>query len=393
MKFTKSAIFAVAVSACAFGASATAGFTVDGEIAGLPDSVKVILFDTETKRPSKIAEAMSSNGRFTLSGEMKSPRICNLSFQRYDNAKKRYVPVTAVKVMMDNDAYKVASESSFDAVCESGRGQKHINVTGGRVQAEFNSYNNAVGDLQYEAEQASYLNAHKFFESNDNPDTMAVYDRMKKDAELRLMNANMDFIRKNPSYDISAYVAYQQIATEFVYTDDQLVEMACLVSQCADTARIGKINRRLKFSRRFTLDMSHLEFDVTSPEGVKSAFASHVEPGKLTFIDFWASWCGPCRAAIPHVREIHSRYADRIKVVSVSIDEDESAWREALANEKMPWTQFHLNGEEQLGKAAEAYCINSIPRLILISAEGRVICSTNNPSDIDRCIEKHLGNK
>lgn len=106
---------------------------------------------------------------------------------------------------------------------------------------------------------------------------------------------------------------------------------------------------------------------------------------------YWASWCGPCRAAIPHVRDLHKKYDGRLDVYSVSVDENEKAWRKAMEKENMEWRQFHLSGSEQLGKGAQAFFITTIPRLVLIDDMGKVICSTNNPDDVSDMLKSRLG--
>ena len=106
-------------------------------------------------------------------------------------------------------------------------------------------------------------------------------------------------------------------------------------------------------------------------------------------VDFWASWCGPCRAAIPHVRDLHKKYDGRLDVYSVSVDENEKAWRKAMEKEKMEWTQLRLT-QDQLGAVGRHYLLSAIPRLILLDPQGRIVCSTNLPAEIDKYLEENL---
>ena len=111
-----------------------------------------------------------------------------------------------------------------------------------------------------------------------------------------------------------------------------------------------------------------------------------MKPGKMMLIDFWASWCGPCRSAIPKVKQMAKDYASKLEVVSCSVDEKKEAWLKAEKEEAMPWTQLFLP-LSKLEKAAMAYSISTIPRLVLIGADGKVLCITHSPEIIKRYLK------
>ncbi|NSL86785.1 AhpC/TSA family protein [Chitinophaga sp. Mgbs1] len=93
--------------------------------------------------------------------------------------------------------------------------------------------------------------------------------------------------------------------------------------------------------------------------------------GKYLLVDFWASWCGPCRQAIPKVKELHSEYKEKgFDVVSISIDTDKAAWHKAMKDENMPWLQLLSDNKE---KTMSAFQFSGIPTLYLIDREGRIM--------------------
>lgn len=116
--------------------------------------------------------------------------------------------------------------------------------------------------------------------------------------------------------------------------------------------------------------------------------------GKYLLVDFWASWCGPCRQAIPKVMELHEQYkAKGLEVVSISIDTDKKAWEKAMADEKMPWEQLLSNDKD---KTMALYQFSGIPTLYLIDREGKIVTkftgySPEAEKEIKAVIEKGIG--
>lgn len=91
--------------------------------------------------------------------------------------------------------------------------------------------------------------------------------------------------------------------------------------------------------------------------------------GKVVVLDFWASWCQPCRMTIPLLKSVRKRYGnDRVVMISVSVDSDAAAWRSALAREKMPWHQCL----DSSGRIAQLFGVRPIPSTFVLDGEGVV---------------------
>lgn len=375
----------VAFQAC----TAPTEFTINGHIDGMPDSIRVTLIDIEDPNGdvTEIAETYTSGGDFTLTGSVKSPTMCNMSFSRYQPRRNGYGRVFSARYMAENGRQTVSSTISFDSLANVRDVNRYMKIDGSKANRELTDYIDFVNDAEIKAREIGYLGASKYFESNGNRDTVARYDAMEKAAQKELLDLQQKFIADHPAYNISAYVTQKEFEKLFVYTADEIEAMYDRITACPDTARIATVERRKAHALRYALKRQCPDFKATDPDGNIIDFTSLLTPGRPAFIDFWASWCGPCRAAIPHVRELQEKYGDRMDIFSVSVDESADDWREAMKEEQMTWPQYHLEGEDQLTQGAQAFFITSIPRLILLNDKGEVICSTNLPAEINAALD------
>lgn len=146
-------------------------------------------------------------------------------------------------------------------------------------------------------------------------------------------------------------------------------------------------NEKLARARKYLLDTPYTDFAVETPKGTASTLGKLLQNGKPALIDMWASWCGPCRAAIPEVAALHEKYGDRLQIISLSVDRNKKDWEKAMAEEKMPWTQTLATAEGQT-VLSENYGLEFIPFMIVIN-DGKIIAS-GTPASLEKVIDNLL---
>jgi len=123
--------------------------------------------------------------------------------------------------------------------------------------------------------------------------------------------------------------------------------------------------RKILLNPRVARDTLAPEFMVKTSDG--SEFSLVANKGKVVVIDFWATWCPPCRESVPELKDLLKKYpADKLTVISASADSDEAKWQEFIAKKQMTWAQYL----DKDGHLAELFGVNAFPTYIVIDREG-----------------------
>jgi peroxiredoxin len=123
------------------------------------------------------------------------------------------------------------------------------------------------------------------------------------------------------------------------------------------------------------------EITSTTPEGKQFSLSSL--KGQYVLIDFWASWCGPCRRQNPDVVKLYNKYKDKgFTILSVSLDSDRQKWLDAIAKDGLTW--HHVSDLQKWeAAAARTYQVNEIPQTFLLDKEGKIVDRNLTPEQLD----------
>ena len=133
------------------------------------------------------------------------------------------------------------------------------------------------------------------------------------------------------------------------------------------------------------------EFSYPTPDGNKNLGPQDFK-GKILVLDFWASWCGPCRGEIPHLRHLYEVCGKDFNMISVSIDERDADWKKAVQEEGMEWYQL-CDQKGRKGPVAIEYQVSGVPYCIVLDPEGKIICGGGRGAELDVVVQDLLGEK
>ena len=357
--------FCVAALLICNACNAQKGYVIRGSFPGLQDGMTVTLRNFEGNNPQTLAECTVQNGQFELRGYTPSPVYCDLVFKDTSKEKVlknfRGLPVfldncKGISVFLDNSEMQVEAPHldslAFTSYLGSDVESPNVQVTGGTLQAEYIAYRKAVYAYEREAKQANDTLVEYSTVYPNYPLEVCIkkYDYfypIKATAEQQKDSLRMAFIRQHPTSPLSSYFAEQLLNTDFTRTQAEVEELARFVANSPDTSRQTRLAHYAKIAENKYKGITYHDLELIVPTGKTVKLSDLIQAGNYTLIDFWASWCKPCRATIPTISEIYKHYnRQQLNVLSISIDKKQADWEQAMKEDL-------ITGAQEVRRAAE----------------------------------------
>ena len=362
-KFTYLLATAALLAAC----SGNQGYTVTGTVEGAADGDTVYLKKVEGRQLVDLESAVIKGGKFTFKGTQ-------------DTVANRYLTYNA----------QGKEPLMMDFFLENG--QITVSLT--------RSNDSAVGTPNNDAYQAvrtqlNGLNVQmmEIFNTMTNDTTLTDEQRADKREEIEdLQEKSIDVMKDAVKQNITNAVGVHLLKQNYYYMDVE--ELAPLMPQIPATydndEAIVRIKDNVERMKATAVGQKFTDFEMLTPDGKPVKLSDYVGKGKVVLVDFWASWCGPCRREMPNLVEAYKQYKDKnFEIVGVSLDQNGEAWKKAIKELRITWPQMSdLKYWDCEG--SRLYAVSSIPHTVLIDGEGTILARGLHGEDLQEKLAEVL---
>ena len=344
---------------------------------GVYDGLRAYLMKTENGR-NRIATdtAVVFNGAFVFKGEIKGTEMRALTIDGVRGQTSVFLEPGIIHVELYKDSiHKSKVEGTYN-------------------NAVFNDYKN-----QYQ-EKIEAIDAVRSQFLNSNKDTEGLKALQKKGDSLRvkLKNFGYEFIKTNNDSDFSLFVlegltSQKGFDVELASNAFKNIEASIKTKNESNQLITDRIRQKIESNPnrpKIKIGMQAPDFTAPDPQG-KQITLSEIK-GKVTIVDFWASWCKPCRIENPNLVKLYDKYHSKgLEIISVSLERgnQKAFWIEAIKKDQLNWYNVS-NLKFWQDPIAQAYSVNSIPATFILDENGTVVAERLRGAELEATIKNLL---
>ena len=344
-------------------------FHLSGTITGVTAPTKAFLNYTDGSKTVRDS-VLLRKGKFAFTGTVSRPLKAYLSLLPANRVVKQskigdVLPaVDGIDLMLEPAKIRIEGKNLASA-----------QVTAGPAQADFAAYKHlidSVGESVYQIWKAQQEMLPE--------DSAAAFKRLIFARSSKIRQATKGFVVSHPN----AQVSFDMLTDNSVIIQypQEFEEMYNAISPVYKSSAEGKlVAERLALVKQFAIGNPAIDFSQMDDKG-KMVSLAEVNKGKYVLIDFWASWCGPCRMEYPYLKKAYARFKDKnFEIIGISLDDKKSLWLDAIKSNGFEWIELcDLQGRKNA--VARAYGVAAIPQSLLIDPNGKIIAKNLRGDDL-----------
>lgn len=358
------------------------GYYISGTAPGVYNGIRAYL-ETEDDRGRKVAmdTAIIMNEKFVFEGKVDFPKMISLKV----NSAKGVTPL-----ILENGELQISVDKDNMA---------NSKVEGTEANDALNAFNETFKDLSTKRIEIS--KELRVAQQDENSPNLERLKTELREVSQRMETLPYDFISKHQDNPF-ALLQLQNLAKSNGADFNKIESAFNSLSETQQNSMIGSLLKtqiQMKKAELAALNATQIgnvapSFSGPTPDGKQLALDD--VKGKLTLIDFWASWCKPCRMENPNVVKVYQKYHSKgLEIISVSLDgsrnqkDPKAAWIKAIEEDNLTWN--HISNLNYFNDpVAKSYNIRSIPATFLLDEDGRIIAKNLRGNALEEAVAKYL---
>lgn len=374
-------LISIAVACLCAASCSNVGYTISGTVADTKMEGKTV-YKMSSVSDSKTKPVVDSttvrNGKYTFKGIEENPDYCIVYIPSEGGMTQP--PVFYATVVLENGTIDVTTngdnETTVSGTPFNDSYQAHIK----EYQAISKVFKKAYDRLESAKKDGTELNACESDSLN----------KVIDDCRKKFISVKYDYVKDN----INNPATWSSDLHNAAYAEPTIEGKRALLAGAnkytMSTPIYKKIAENIDILEKTSVGNMFTNFSMEDSDGNMVSLSDYVGKGRYVLMDFWASWCAPCRAEMPNVIEAYKKYGGKeLEIIGVSLDSKKEAWLKAIEELKLPWIQLSdLKGWDCIG--SKKYGVTGVPATVLFDKEGRIIARNLRGKELQSKLEELL---